>query len=144
MGDRQMASLAGIALDRIRTGRLEDEDWQKMTFYAGLVQQLRMFIDFRAQLSPTQVRSKCRQLARRHGRPALIVIDYLQLMRGPGHGSSDNRNYEIGYITAALKALAKEMECPVVVLSQLSRSVEQCASLVRFHRHSSVVDLRTR
>lgn len=128
LGDRQMASLAGIPLDRIRSGRLEDEDWQKLTFYAGVAQQLRMFIDFRAQLSPAQVRSKCRQLARRHGRPALIVIDYLQLMRGPGHGSSDNRNYEIGYITAALKALAKEMECPVVVLSQLSRSVEQRVS----------------
>ncbi|QEL55486.1 replicative DNA helicase [Chromobacterium paludis] len=128
LGDRQVASLAGIPLNRVRSGRFEDEDWQRLTYYAGVVQELRMQIDFRAQLTPEQVRNKCRQLARRHGRPALIVIDYLQLMRGPGHGSSDNRNYEIGYISAALKALAKEMGCPVVVLSQLSRAVESRAN----------------
>ncbi|MGC0155656.1 replicative DNA helicase [Chromobacterium vaccinii] len=127
-GDRQVASLAGIPLDRVRSGRFEDADWQKLTFYASQVQDIHMHIDFRAQLGPEQIRSKSRQLARQYGVPALIVIDYLQLMRGPGHGTSDNRNYEIGHITGALKALAKEMGCPVIVLSQLSRAVEQRAN----------------
>lgn len=128
LGDRQVASIAGIPLDRVRSGRLHDEDWQKMTYFAGVAQSLKMHIDFRPQLSPEQIRNKSRQLARKHGRPSLIVIDYLQLMRGPNHGSGDNRNYEIGYISGALKALAKEMGCPVIALSQLSRSVEARAN----------------
>lgn len=137
LGDRQIASLAGIPLDNLRSGRLEDDDWQRMTFYASLVQELRMYIDFRAALSPEQVRNKCRQLSRRHGRPALIVIDYLQLMRGPSNGTGDNRNHEMGYITGAMKALAKEMGCPVILLSQLSRNVEQ-----RTNKRPLMADLR--
>jgi len=128
LGDRQVASIAGIPLDRIRSGRLRDDDWQKMTYFAGVAQSLKMHIDFRPQLSPEQIRNKSRQLARKHGRPSAIVIDYMQLMRGPNHGSGDNRNYEIGYISGALKALAKEMGCPVIALSQLSRSVEARAN----------------
>jgi len=137
LGDRQIASLAGISLDTIRSGRLEDDDWQRMTYYASLVQELRMYIDFRAALSPEQVRNKSRQLSRRHGRPSLIVIDYLQLMRGPNHGNGENRNHEMGYITGATKALAKELGCPVILLSQLSRNVEQ-----RTNKRPLMADLR--
>lgn len=128
LSDRQMASLGGVDLKRIRTGRLEDADWQKLTYYASQVQDMRMYVDFRAGLSPDQIRSQSRYLTRLHGRPALIVVDYLQLMRGPGHGTSDNRNHEIGFITGALKSLGKELECPVAALSQLSRAVESRAN----------------
>lgn len=125
LGDRQVASITGIPLDRIQSGQLEDLDWDLMNNYARIIKnELRMFIDFRPALSVGQVRSKCRQLSRKHGKPAIIIIDYLQLMRAD---KAENRNQEISQITAGLKSLAKEFDCPVFALSQLSRDVEKRA-----------------
>jgi replicative DNA helicase len=125
LGDRQAASLTGIPLDRIQSGDLDGMDWDAMSNYARIIKnELRMFIDFRPALSVGQVRSKCRQLTRKHGKPAVIVVDYLQLMRAD---KAENRNQEISQITAGLKALAKDFSCPVIALSQLSRDVEKRA-----------------
>lgn len=126
MADRQVASLAGITLDRVKSGKLDDDDWAKLTNYTRIAkEQLRLYVDFRAGLSPSQIRSRCRLLKRKHGKPAVIVIDYIQLMTPDGR--FENQNLAIGSISAALKSLAKEFECPVIALSQLSRDVEKRA-----------------
>lgn len=107
-------------------GQLEDEDWPKIIAAVKRINDYgsRLIIDETSSLTPSELRSKARRAARRFGMPRLILIDYLQLMR---LGGKENRNLEIAGITAALKALAKEFNCPVVALSQLNRSVEQRA-----------------
>ncbi|XQW84686.1 replicative DNA helicase [Thalassotalea piscium] len=121
---RMLASLGRIDQTKIRTGQLGDEDWARLSSTMGLlIEKGKMFIDDAAGLTPTEVRSRARRIARDHGGISLIMIDYLQLMRAPQF--SDNRTLEIAEISRSLKALAKELEVPVVALSQLNRGLEQ-------------------
>jgi replicative DNA helicase len=121
---RMLASLGRIDQTKIRTGQLGDEDWARLSSTMGLlIDKGKMFIDDAAGLTPTDVRSRARRIARDHGGISMIMIDYLQLMRAPQF--SDNRTLEIAEISRSLKALAKELQVPVVALSQLNRSLEQ-------------------
>lgn len=120
---RMMSSLGRIDQHRIRTGKLEDDDWPRLTSAVSILAEAKLFIDDSAALSPTEIRARARRLQREHGRLGMIIIDYLQLMQVPG--SSENRATEISVISRSLKALAKELQVPVVALSQLNRSLEQ-------------------
>ncbi|AOW76923.1 MAG: replicative DNA helicase [Colwellia sp.] len=121
---RMLASLGRIDQTKIRTGQLGDEDWARLSSTMGLlIDKGKMFIDDAAGLTPTDVRSRARRIARDHGGISMIMIDYLQLMRAPQF--ADNRTLEIAEISRSLKALAKELQVPVVALSQLNRSLEQ-------------------
>lgn len=123
---RMLASLGRIDQTKIRTGQLGDEDWARLSSTMGLlIEKGKMYIDDAAGLTPTEVRSRARRVAREHGGLSMIMVDYLQLMRAPQF--SDNRTLEIAEISRSLKALAKELEVPVVALSQLNRSLEQRA-----------------
>ena len=119
---RLLSSLGRIDQNRLRTGELLDEDWTRFT---GAVSQLRdkkLYIDDTAALTPADLRSRARRVDRESGGLDLIVVDYLQLMRTTNNG--ENRAVEISEISRALKALAKEMDCPVIALSQLNRQLE--------------------
>lgn len=121
---RMIASLGRVELQKIRTGTMTDADWPRITSAVTLLEKnSSIFIDDSAGLSPTEVRAKARRLKREHGL-GLIVIDYLQLMQIKG-GNGENRTAEISEISRSLKSLAKELEVPVVALSQLNRSLEQ-------------------
>ncbi|WP_127476229.1 replicative DNA helicase [Sulfurivermis fontis] len=121
---RMMSSLGHIDQKKVRTGKLDDDDWPRLTSAVSLLSEAPIFIDDTPALSPTEVRARARRLAREqeHGL-GLIVIDYLQLMQVPG--TSENRTGEISEISRSLKSLAKELSCPVIALSQLNRSLEQ-------------------
>ena len=119
---RMLSSLGRIELQRIRTGRLQDEDWPRLTSTLNLLSQAKMFIDDTPALSPSEMRARTRRLAREHGL-GLVVVDYLQLMQVPGF--KENRTAEISEISRSLKAMAKELSVPVIALSQLNRSLEQ-------------------
>ncbi len=120
---RMLSSLGRIDQTKIRTGQLGDDDWPRLTSAVSLLKDNKLFIDDSASLSPTEVRSRARRIAREHGQPALIMIDYLQLMQVKG--KSENRVGEISEISRSLKALAKELNVPVIALSQLNRGLEQ-------------------
>ena len=123
---RSLASLSRVDQTKIRTGQLDDEDWARISGTMGILLEKRnIYIDDSSGLTPTEVRSRARRIAREHGGIGLIMIDYLQLMRVPA--LSDNRTLEIAEISRSLKALAKELNVPVVALSQLNRSLEQRA-----------------
>ncbi|MBW5408094.1 replicative DNA helicase [Morganella morganii] len=123
---RMLASLSRVDQTKIRTGQLDDEDWARISSTMGILLEKRnMYIDDSSGLTPTEVRSRARRVFREHGGLSLIMIDYLQLMRVPS--LSDNRTLEIAEISRSLKALAKELQVPVVALSQLNRSLEQRA-----------------
>lgn len=123
---RMLASLARVDQTRIRTGQLDDEDWARISSAIGiLLEKKNMYIDDSSGLTPTEVRSRARRIFREQGGLSLIMVDYLQLMRVPS--VSDNRTLEIAEISRSLKALAKELQVPVVALSQLNRSLEQRA-----------------
>ncbi|WP_273979952.1 replicative DNA helicase, partial [Vibrio parahaemolyticus] len=123
---RMLASLSRVDQTRIRTGQLDDEDWARISSTMGILLEKRnMYIDDSSGLTPTEVRSRARRIYREHGGLSLIMIDYLQLMRVPS--LSENRTLEIAEISRSLKALAKELQVPVVALSQLNRSLEQRA-----------------
>lgn len=121
---RLLASIGKVPLQKIRTGKLDDEDWPKLTVAASKIQAFndRLIIEDEAGLSASAIRARSRRFARKFGEPAIILVDYLQLIQEP---RKDNRNLEIASISLALKHLAKELRCPVVALSQLNRSVEQ-------------------
>jgi replicative DNA helicase len=120
---RLLSSMGRINQQRLRTGKLEDEDWPRLTSAVSMFAEVPLFIDDGAALSPTEVRARARRLMREHGELGLIVVDYLQLMQVAG--TSENRATEISEISRSLKALAKELRVPVVALSQLNRSLEQ-------------------
>jgi len=121
---RMLSSLGRIDQTRMRTGKLEDEDWPRLTSAVGLLKDKPLYIDDTPALSPTEMRSRARRVARENnGELALIMVDYLQLMRVPGN--NEGRTAEISEISRSLKGLAKELNCPVVALSQLNRSLEQ-------------------
>lgn len=120
---RMLSSIGRINSNKVRTGRLGDDDWPRLNSAVGLLDQAPMFIDDTAGLNPLDLRSRARRLLREHNNIGLIVIDYLQLMQSME--SNENRATEISNITRALKMLAKELHVPVIVLSQLNRSLEQ-------------------
>ncbi|MEM9605443.1 MAG: replicative DNA helicase [Pseudomonadota bacterium] len=120
---RMISSLSMVELQKIRTGALTDADWPRITSAVALISERKIFIDDSPGLSPTEVRARARRLKREHGL-GLIVLDYLQLMQIKG-SSSDNRTAEISEISRSLKSLAKELNVPVIALSQLNRSLEQ-------------------
>jgi replicative DNA helicase len=120
---RMMSSLGSIDQHRVRTGKLEDDEWPRLTSAVNVLSEAPIYIDDTAALSPNEVRARARRLKREEGELGLIVIDYLQLMQVPG--SIENRATEISAISRSLKALAKELDVPVVALSQLNRSLEQ-------------------
>lgn len=122
---RMLSSLGRIEQQKLRSGRLQDDDWPRIGSAVGMLSEAPMFIDDMPGLTPSELRSRARRLAREQGQLSLIVIDYLQLMRVPN--LSDNRTAEISEISRSLKMLAKELHVPVVALSQLNRSLEQRA-----------------
>lgn len=121
---RMMSSLGRIDQHRIRTGKLGDDDWPRVTSAVHMLSEAPLFIDDTAALSPAEMRARARRLVKEEGKLGLIVVDYLQLMKVPGF-KADSRTAEISEISRSLKALAKELEVPVVALSQLNRSLEQ-------------------
>lgn len=121
---RMMSSLGRIDQHRIRTGKLDDDDWPRVTSAVHMLSEAPLFIDDTAALSPAEMRARARRLMKEHGQLALIVVDYLQLMKVPGF-KADNRTAEISEISRSLKGLAKELNVPVIALSQLNRSLEQ-------------------
>lgn len=121
---RMMSSIGRVDQNKLKTGRLDEEDWARLNEAVVSLSQSPIFIDETAGLTALEIRARSRRLARRFaGKLGLIVIDYLQLMSGSGR--SDNRSAELGEISRSLKALAKELQVPVIALSQLSRTVEQ-------------------
>ncbi len=120
---RMMSSLGRIDQHKIRTGKLDEADWPRLTSAVGILNEAPIFIDDTPGLTPMEVRARARRIAREHGL-GLIVIDYLQLMQGSS-GNNENRATEISEISRALKGLAKELNVPVIALSQLNRSLEQ-------------------
>ncbi|HEY5790112.1 MAG TPA: replicative DNA helicase [Gammaproteobacteria bacterium] len=120
---RMMSSLGHIDQHKVRTGRLADDDWPRLTSAISLLNEAALFIDDSPALTPMEIRARARRLIREHGQLGLIVIDYLQLMQASG--SAENRTNEISEISRGLKALAKELKVPVLALSQLNRNLEQ-------------------
>ncbi|WP_133543490.1 replicative DNA helicase [Mesocricetibacter intestinalis] len=120
---RSLASLSRVDQTKIRTGQIDgDDEWARISSTMGMLSNKpNMYIDDSAGLTPTELRSRARRVYREHGGLSLIMVDYLQLMRAPGF---DNRTLEIAEISRSLKALAKELEVPVVALSQLNRTLE--------------------
>ena len=121
---RMLSSLGRIDQTRIRNGKLEQEDWPKLSAAVNKLKDVPLYIDDTAALTPTEVRSRARKVAREYGEGELgmIMLDYMQLMQVAG--SSEGRTAEISEISRSLKAIAKEFQCPVVALSQLNRALE--------------------
>ena len=119
---RMLSSVGSVHLGNIRSGKLSEDDWPRITGATKQLQDAKIFIDDTPALTPTELRARARRIKREHGLD-LIVVDYLQLMTVPG--TKENRATEISEISRGLKALAKELHCPVIALSQLNRGVEQ-------------------
>jgi len=131
---RMLASIGGVPLNSLRSGKISDEDWVRITGATSQLSEAKIFIDETPALNPTELRARARRVKREHGLN-LIVVDYLQLMQVPG--TKENRATEIAEISRGLKALAKELQVPVIALSQLNRAVEQ-----REHKKPVMSDLR--
>jgi replicative DNA helicase len=128
MGAAQLAvrivgSIGRIDQGHLRTGKLTDEEWPRLTEAIEKLRNISLHIDETAGLTASELRANARRLARQCGKLGLIVVDYLQLMSGSS-GDNENRATELGEISRGLKMLAKELQCPVIALSQLNRSVE--------------------
>lgn len=123
LATRFISSVGRIDMQKIRSGRLTDEDWQRLTVAMGKLYDAPLYIDETPGLNPIDLRARARRLARQCGKLGLIVIDYLQLMTGSK--DSDNRAAELSEISRSIKALAKELHVPIIALSQLNRSLEQ-------------------
>lgn len=122
---RMVGSLGRIDQSRLRTGALRDDEWTRLVEAIERLRNASIFIDETPGLTPTELRANARRLARQCGQLGLIVVDYLQLMSGSGASSDENRATVIGEISRGLKALAKELRCPVIALSQLNRDLEK-------------------
>ncbi len=120
---RMMSSLGRIDQHRVRTGQLGDDEWPRLASAVALLSEAPLFIDDTPALNPTELRARARRLKREQKDLGLIVLDYLQLMQAPGEG--ENRATEISAISRSLKALAKELDVPIIALSQLNRNLEQ-------------------
>ncbi len=130
MGASQLAirivgSIGRIDQGRLRTGKLQDEEWPRLAEAVERLRTVSLSIDETPGLTPSELRASARRLARNCGKLGLVVVDYLQLMSGSSGGDGDNRATELGEISRGLKMLAKELQCPVIALSQLNRGVEQ-------------------
>ncbi|NBB74938.1 MAG: replicative DNA helicase [Bacteroidetes bacterium] len=123
LAQRMLTSEARVNAQAARTGRMTDEDWQKLARAAGKLSEAEIFIDDTPGLSVLELRAKCRRLKAEHD-IGLVVVDYLQLMQGSGARQNANREQEIAHISRSLKGLAKELNLPVIALSQLNRGVE--------------------
>lgn len=135
---RMIGSIGKLDQQKIRTGRLQNDDWEKLTYAVGKLNDAPIHIDETPSLTALELRARARRLARQYGgKLGLIVIDYLQLMSGNGRG--ENRATEISEISRSLKALAKELSVPVIALSQLNRSLEQRPNP---HKRPVMSDLR--
>jgi replicative DNA helicase len=121
---RMLASLSKVSSQKIRNAQLREEDWNSMISTSNLLNNAPIFIDDSAGLTPSDIRARVRRLKREEGDLGLIVLDYIQLMRPGGNIDANNRVLVISEISRNLKALAKEMDVPVIALSQLSRAVE--------------------
>ena len=122
---RVVGSIGRIDQGHLRTGKLTDEEWPRLTDAIERLRTVSLHIDETAGLTSSELRANARRLARRCGKLGLIVVDYLQLMSGSSGGDGENRATELGEISRGLKMLAKELQCPVIALSQLNRGVEQ-------------------
>jgi len=120
---RMLSSLGRIDQSKIRTGQLSDDDWPRLTSAVTLLNDKPLFVDDTPALSPNEIRSRARRIAREFGPLGMIIVDYLQLMQVTG--GSENRAGEISEISRSLKAIAKEFKCPLIAGSQLNRSLEQ-------------------
>lgn len=129
-----LCSEAGVDNQRIRTGTLRDDDWPKLSHALGRLSDAMLFIDDTPGISALEIRAKARRIKSEHGL-GLIIIDYLQLMQS--RSKSENRQQEVSEISRSLKALARELDVPVIALSQLSRAVEQ-----RADKKPTLADLR--
>ena len=130
MGAAQLAvrivgSIGRIDQGHLRTGKLTDEEWPRLTEAVEKLRTISLHIDESPGLTSSEVRANARRLSRQYGQLGLIVVDYLQLMSGSSTDGGDNRATELGEISRGLKMLARELKCPVIALSQLNRSVEQ-------------------
>ncbi len=133
---RMLSSLARIDFSSMRTGNLNEKDWDRFTGAAGLLRDKPLYIDDTAALTANEMRARARRIARQNDNElGLIVVDYLQLMRGSGR--PENRTTEISEISRSLKALAKERRCPVIAASQLNRALE-----TRTNKRPIMADLR--
>ncbi|WMW79141.1 replicative DNA helicase [Undibacterium cyanobacteriorum] len=121
---RMLGSVGRLDQHRLRTGRLIDEDWPRLTYAIQKMNEAQFYIDETPALSSIELRARARRLSRQCGKLGLIIIDYLQLMAG-NSGGGENRATEISEISRSMKGLAKELGCPVIGLSQLNRSLEQ-------------------
>ncbi|WP_322997339.1 replicative DNA helicase [Castellaniella sp.] len=119
---RMIGSVGMLDQHRMRTGKLSQDDWPRLTHAVQKVEQAQIYIDETPALTAMELRARARRLARQCGQMGLIIIDYIQLMSGSG---GENRATEISEISRSLKSLAKELNCPLVALSQLNRSLEQ-------------------
>ena len=131
---RMLSSIGGVPLNSLRSGKISDEDWVRITSATSQLSEAKIYVDETPALNPTELRARARRVKREHGL-SLIVVDYLQLMQVPG--TKENRATEIAEISRGLKALAKELQVPVIALSQLNRAVEQ-----REHKKPVMSDLR--
>jgi replicative DNA helicase len=134
LGMRMLCSISRVDSQRLRTGRLRDNDWPHLTRAHGMLSEAPIFIDDTPSISVLEIRAKARRLKIEHD-IGLIVVDYLQLMRG--RASSERREQEISEISRSLKAMAKELHIPVIALSQLNRSLEN-----RPNKRPQLSDLR--
>src|SRR5690554_519193 len=132
---RVFSSLGQIDQSKVRTGDLGERDWDRISSTLAILKEKKLYIDDTPGLSPNDLRTRTRRIARDEGGISIIMVDYLQLMRVPGN--SENRTAEISEISRSLKALAKEFDCPVVALSQLNRGLEQ-----RTNKRPIMSDLR--
>lgn len=133
---RLMASMGRLDMSKLRSGQLDGGGWEKLTAATNNILGFedRLFIDDSSGISATSLKSRARRMMRRHGKPVLILIDYLQLLEEPG---CENRNNEISAISRILKATAKELNCPVIALAQLNRGLEN-----RPNKRPGLADLR--
>ncbi len=122
LAQRVLCSVARVNAQDVRTGKMREEDWQAITRAMNHLNEAPLFIDDSAAINPIEMKAKCRRLQKRSGLD-MVIIDYLQLMRGSGR--NENRAQEISLISRQLKMMAKELNIPVIALSQVSRGVEQ-------------------
>lgn len=132
---RLFSAIGKIPLNNIRSGKLSNSDLEKMKLAISTIKDSPLHINDAPSLTPTELRAKCRRLVKQHGKLSLVVIDYLQLMEV--HGKFDSKANSVAEISRALKLLAKEFQCPVIVLSQLNRNLEQ-----RSNKRPIMSDLR--
>jgi replicative DNA helicase len=132
---RLLSSLGRIDQTRMRTGDMHEDDWPRFTGAVSQLKDKNLYIDDTAAITPNELRNRARRVAREAGSLGMIVVDYLQLMRESGN--PENRTHEISEISRSLKAIAKEMKCPLVALAQLNRGLEQ-----RTDKRPVMADLR--